>query len=192
MQFYYKGNDVLTMPLPSSGGIILQQLLKTTELTNMGLVPFHSAESIQLMIEAERRSFADRAEFLGDPDFVKVPVKTLVSDAYLKERIKDFTPGKAGNSKTTGAGNVHESEQTTHISIVDEAGNAVAVTTTLNDNYGSKTVITGAGFIMNNEMDDFSVKPGAPYIFGTPGFTLKSSISLFIIKPAPVITVLLP
>ena len=186
MQFKYNGADVLTMPLPSSGGIILQQLLKMTEQKSLSKLQFQSAESVQLMIEAERRAFADRGEYLGDPDFVKVPVKTLVSDKYLFERMKDFVPGKASDSKNIVAGVVHESEQTTHISIVDAEGNAVSVTTTLNDNYGSKTVITGAGFIMNNEMDDFSVKPGVPNMYGAigndknsiaPGKTMLSSMT---------------
>lgn len=130
---------------------------------------FQTAASVQLMTEVERRAYADRAEFLGDPDFVKVPVKTLVSDTYLKERMKDHEPGKAGNSKLTGAGTIKESEETTHLSVIDAEGNAVAVTTTLNDGYGSHTVVAGAGFILNNEMDDFSVKPGVPNMYGALG-----------------------
>lgn len=169
MQFYYKKNLIVTMPLPSSGGIILEQLLKMIEKRDIASMPFQSAESVQLMTEAERRAFADRAEFLGDPDFVKVPVSTLVSDKYLEERMNDFVPGKAGSSTATKYGNVHESEQTTHLSIVDEEGNAVSITTTLNDHFGNKTVISGAGFIMNNEMDDFSVKPGVPNMYGAVG-----------------------
>ena len=169
MQFSYKGLQIITMPLPSSGGIILEQLLKMTEQKNLASLPFQSAGSVQLITEAERRAFADRAEFPGDPDFVKVPVKTLVSDVYLQNRIADYTPGKAGSSKITGAGNIHESEQTTHISIADAEGNAVSVTTTLNDHFGSKTVISGAGFLMNNEMDDFSVKPGEQNMYGAIG-----------------------
>ena len=169
MQFPYKGLQIITMPLPSSGGIILEQLLKMTEQKNLESLPFQSAESVQLITEAERRAFADRAEFPGDPDFVKVPVKKLVNDVYLQNRIADYTPGKAGSSKITGAGKISESEQTTHISIADAEGNAVSVTTTLNDHFGSKTVITGAGFLMNNEMDDFSVKPGEPNMYGAIG-----------------------
>lgn len=169
MRFDYKGNEVITMPLPSSGGIILQQLLKMIEKRDIASMPFQSAESVQLMTEAERRAFADRAEFLGDPDFIKVPVSTLISDRYLQERMKDFVPGKAGSSDVTKAGPVHESEQTTHFSIVDDEGNAVSVTTTLNDHFGNKTVVAGAGFIMNNEMDDFSVKPGVPNMYGAIG-----------------------
>ncbi len=169
MQFSYKGNEVITMPLPSSGGIILQQLLKIMEKRNLAAMPFQSVEAVQLITEAERRTFADRAEFLGDPDFVKVPVATLTSNEYLEDRMKDYDATKAGSSKTTTAGIIHESEQTTHLSIIDGEGNAVAVTTTLNDHFGSKTVISGAGFIMNNEMDDFSVKPGVPNMYGAIG-----------------------
>ena len=169
MQFKYKSHQIITMPLPSSGGIILQQLLKMTAAKNLASKPFQTANSIQLIVEAERRAFADRAEFLGDPDFVKVPVKELVSDNYLQQRMLDYNPAKAGNNKATKAGNVKESEQTTHISIIDIEGNAVSITTTLNDHFGSKTIITGAGFIMNNEMDDFSVKPGVPNMYGAIG-----------------------
>ena len=169
MEFPYEGYSVITMPLPSSGGIILEQLLKMTEQKKLSSFPFQSAQSVQLMAEAERRAFADRAEFLGDPDFVKVPVKTLVSDAYLGARMADYIPGKAGSSKATGAGIIHESEQTTHFSVMDDEGNAVSVTTTLNDHFGNKTMISGAGFLMNNEMDDFSVKPGTPNMYGAVG-----------------------
>ena len=169
INFNYKGYQVITMPLPSSGGIILQQMMKMIEEKNIAAMQFQTAASVQLMTEAERRAFADRAEFLGDPDFVKVPVKTLVSAAYLKERMKDYIPGKAGNSKTTLAGNIKESEETTHLSVLDSYGNAVSVTTTLNGGYGSRTVVTGAGFLLNNEMDDFSVKPGVPNMYGALG-----------------------
>ena len=169
MKFNYKNVEVVTMPLPSSGGIILEQLMKMMEKRNIASLKFQTAASVQLMTEAERRAFADRANFLGDPDFVKVPVEKMVSDAYLRQRMADFVPGKAGSSSITKAGLIKESEQTTHISIVDNEGNAVAVTTTLNGGYGSKTVVAGAGFIMNNEMDDFSVKEGVPNMYGAVG-----------------------
>ncbi len=169
MQFPYKDYQIITMPLPSSGGIILQQLFKMTAQKNLASFPFHSKESVQLIVEAERRAFADRAEFMGDEDFVKVPVKTLVSDSYLKNRMADYVAGKAGNSSKIQPGQIKESEETTHISITDAEGNAVAVTTTLNDHFGSKTIISGAGFVMNNEMDDFSVKPGVPNMYGAIG-----------------------
>lgn len=169
LDFNYKGYQVITMSLPSSGGIILQQMMKMIEDKNISSMQFQTPASVQLMTEVERRAFADRAEFLGDPDFVKVPVKTLVSESYLKDRMKDYEPGKAGNSKVTTAGIIKESEETTHLSIIDTYGNAVAVTTTLNDGYGSKTVVSGAGFLLNNEMDDFSVKPGVPNMYGALG-----------------------
>lgn len=169
IDFSYKGFRIISMPLPSSGGIILQQMMKTVEKRNIAAMGFQTAASVQLMVEAERRSYADRANFLGDADFVKVPLKTILSDTYLTQRMHDYESGKAGNSKTTGAGTVHESEETTHISIVDNDGNAVAITTTLNDSYGSKIVVTGAGFILNNEMDDFSIKEGFPNLYGAVG-----------------------
>ena len=169
MQFPYKDYQIITMPLPSSGGIILQQLFKMTAQKKLASYTFHSKESVQLIVEAERRAFADRAEYMGDEDFVKVPVKTLVSDNYLKTRMADYVEGKAGDSKIINPGQIKESEETTHISITDAQGNAVAVTTTLNDHFGSKTIISGAGFVMNNEMDDFSVKTGVPNMYGAIG-----------------------
>lgn len=169
LDFNYKGYQIITMPLPSSGGIILEQMMKMIEKKNIASMQFQTAASVQLMTEVERRAYADRAEFLGDPDFVKVPVKTMVSDEYLTDRMKDFVPGKAGNSKTTGAGMIKESEETTHLSVIDAYGNAVAVTTTLNGGYGSRTVVSGAGFLLNNEMDDFSIKPGVPNMYGAIG-----------------------
>lgn len=169
LSFNYKDYQVISMPLPSSGGVLLEQMMKMIEDRNIASMEFQTAASVQLMTEVERRAFADRGEFLGDPDFVKVPVETLVSKAYLKERMKDYEPGKAGNSKTTRAGVIKESEETTHLSVFDAEGNAVAVTTTLNDSYGSHTVVAGAGFILNNEMDDFSAKPGVPNMYGAIG-----------------------
>ncbi len=167
--FDYKGSTVVTMPLPSSGGIILEQMLKMSAMKNIGDMQYGTSQSVQLMTEVERRAFADRAKFLGDPDFYKVPVKTLVSDEYLTKRMSDFVPGKAGNSKDIKEGTIKESEETTHFNVLDKDGNAVSVTTTLNGGYGSRTVVAGAGFLLNNEMDDFSVKPGVPNMFGAVG-----------------------
>jgi gamma-glutamyltranspeptidase/glutathione hydrolase len=167
--FDYKGYRIITMPLPSSGGIILEQMMKMIEHRNIAAMRFQTPASVQLITEVERRAYADRANFLGDPDFVKVPVKTMVSEAYLKQRMQDFVSGKAGNSDSTKAGPIAESMETTHISVIDNEGNAVSVTTTLNGGYGSKTVVTGAGFLLNNEMDDFSVKPGVPNMYGAVG-----------------------
>ncbi|MEP6615251.1 MAG: gamma-glutamyltransferase [Ginsengibacter sp.] len=169
ISFAYKGFTVLTMGLPSSGGIILEQMMKMTEGRSIAKMNFETAESVHLMTEIERRAYADRAKFLGDPDFVKVPEKILVSKKYLDERMKDFDPAKAGNSTSISAGNLKESEQTTHLDVYDREGNAVSVTTTLNNSYGSKTVVSGAGFLLNDEMDDFSAKPGVPNLYGAIG-----------------------
>jgi gamma-glutamyltranspeptidase / glutathione hydrolase len=168
-QFTYHGHQIITMPLPSSGGIIIQQMLGMIADKNIANLKMNTPASIQLITEVERRAYADRAEFLGDADFIKVPVKTLVSNTYLQQRMADYDATKAGNSKKTMAGNINESEETTHLSVIDAAGNAVSVTTTLNGHFGSRTVVSGAGFILNNEMDDFSIKPGIPNMYGAIG-----------------------
>ncbi|QJB29970.1 gamma-glutamyltransferase [Chitinophaga oryzae] len=169
LAFNYKGYTIVTMPLPSSGGICLQQMMGMMENYPVAEWGFHSPRAVQLMVEVERRAYADRAEFLGDPDFVKVPVARLTGKKYLAARMADFVPGKAGSSEATKAGTFPESEETTHLSIIDDKGNAVAVTTTLNGHYGSRTVVGKAGFLLNNEMDDFSVKPGVPNMYGLVG-----------------------
>ncbi|MFS8082023.1 MAG: gamma-glutamyltransferase, partial [Ginsengibacter sp.] len=169
VEFDYQGYKVVTMPLSSSGGVILQQMLKMSAMKNISSMQFETPESVQLMTEIERRAYADRAKFLGDPDFYKVPVKTLVSDEYLKGRLADYKPGVAGSSTVTKEGIIHESDETTHFNVADKYGNAVSVTTTLNGGYGSRTVVSGAGFLLNNEMDDFSVKPGVPNMYGAVG-----------------------
>ncbi|AHF14585.1 gamma-glutamyltransferase [Niabella soli] len=171
IEFDYRGYHVISMPMPSSGGLLLNQLLKMIEPFNIGAMGFETPASVQLMTEAERRAYADRAKYMGDEDFVKVPVNELRSDSYLKERMKDYVPGKAGNSTLVKPGNIpgYESEETTHLSVLDNEGNAVAVTTTLNNSYGSRTVIGDAGFILNDEMDDFSAKPGSPNLYGAVG-----------------------
>lgn len=168
--FKYKGYDVVTMPLPSSGGVLLPMMLKMTDQFPIAEYGFHSLKAVQLMTEIERLAYADRAFYLGDEDYYKVPVAKLTSDAYIKERLRLYKPDTAGNSKSIREGSVEkESEETTHLSIVDNAGNAVAITTTLNGGYGACTVVGGAGFLLNNEMDDFSVKPGVPNMFGAIG-----------------------
>ena len=168
-EFDYRGYHVVSMPPSSSGGIILGEMLKMIEPYPMHDYGFQTKKSVQLMIEAERRAYADRAEHLGDPDFWKVPENILLSDAYTKKRMSDYDSTKASKSENIKAGNVHESNQTTHISIIDAEGNMVAVTTTLNNGYGSKTVVGGAGFFLNDEMDDFSIKPGVPNLYGAVG-----------------------
>ena len=167
--FDYKGYKIMTMPLPSSGGILLPQMMHMIEDKPIKKYGFLDWQTVQLMTEIERRAFADRAEYLGDVDFYKVPVQKLISKEYARERMKDYDADKAGSSKVVQAGMMEESKETTHLSIYDKEGNAVAVTTTLNGGYGSKTVVGGAGFLLNNEMDDFSVKPGVPNMYGAVG-----------------------
>jgi gamma-glutamyltranspeptidase/glutathione hydrolase len=170
-QFNYKGYTIVSMPMPSSGGVLIHQMLKMLEDKPLATYGFNSAQAVQLMTEVERRAYADRAQFMGDADFYKVPVETMVSETYLKQRMQDYVPGKAGSSTVVQPGQipVAESEETTHLSVIDSEGNAVSVTTTLNDGYGSKTVVGGAGFLLNDEMDDFSVKPGVPNMYGAIG-----------------------
>jgi gamma-glutamyltranspeptidase/glutathione hydrolase len=169
--FDYRGYKIVGMPMPSSGGILLHQMMKMIEHKNIAAMGFETAASVQLMTEVERRAFADRAEYMGDGDFYKVPEKALVSDEYLRERMKDYEPGTAGNSKNVQPGDLprKESEETTHLDVIDKEGNAVSITTTLNNLYGSKTVVGGAGFFLNDEMDDFSAKPGVPNLYGAVG-----------------------
>jgi gamma-glutamyltranspeptidase / glutathione hydrolase len=167
----YKEYKIISMPPSSSGGICLLQLLKSVEPYPLKEWGFHSVKAIHLMTEAERRVFADRAKFLGDPDFFKVPVSEMLSKEYISQRMSTFNPEKATPSSEVKSGNIpgYESEETTHLSVVDAQGNAVAVTTTLNGWFGSFVVVDGSGFFMNNEMDDFSVKAGVPNMYGAVG-----------------------
>lgn len=169
--FTYHGHQLVTMPLPSSGGLLLNQMLKMVEYRKLKDYGFLSGTAVQLMTEAERRAYSDRAMYMGDPDFYKAPVDKMVDSIYLEKRMKDFVAGKAGKSIEIPKGENlwKESKETTHLSVLDAEGNAVAVTTTLNNGYGSRTVVGGAGFLMNDEMDDFSSKPGAPNIYGAVG-----------------------
>lgn len=169
--FQYKGNDIVSMPLPSSGGVLLAQMLKMSSFENLEKYQQNSAKAVQIMVEAERRAFADRAEFMGDPAFIEDKTAMLISDEYLKNRWKSYRPDLATPSAQVGKiiKQPKESTETTHISILDKEGNAVAITTTLNGLYGSKVVVAGAGFFLNNEMDDFSIKPGVPNMFGAVG-----------------------
>jgi gamma-glutamyltranspeptidase/glutathione hydrolase len=167
----YKGYKIITMPPPSSGGIALIQLLKSVEPFPLKRWGFNADSTVQVMVEAERRVYADRATHLGDPDFYKVPGDVLMSDRYIKERMGSFNWAKATPSSAIQAGKTvpSEHEETTHFSIVDRDGNSASVTTTLNGSYGSCVVVKGAGFLLNNEMDDFSVKPGSPNMYGLVG-----------------------
>lgn len=169
LEFDWRGLHIISMPPPSSGGILLQQMFGMLGDTDLRTARFHAVPAIHLMVEAERRAYADRAKHMGDPDFYKVPLKTLGSAKYLKSRMADFDPERATVSADVQAVDIKTSEETTHFSIVDAEGNAVSVTTTLNDSYGSRVVVSGAGFLLNNEMDDFSAKPGAPNLYGAIG-----------------------
>ena len=167
----YKDYRIITMPPPSSGGIALIQLLKSVEPFPLKKWGFQQDSTVQLMVEAERRVYADRATHLGDPDFYDVPANSLMKDQYIQDRMKSMDWLKATPSASVKAGAVNgkEHEETTHYSIVDQEGNAVSVTTTLNGSYGATVAVKGAGFLLNNEMDDFSVKPGSANMYGLVG-----------------------
>jgi gamma-glutamyltranspeptidase/glutathione hydrolase len=184
----YKEYNVISMPPPSSGGVALIQLLKSVEPYDIKSWGVNTARTVHVMTEAERRVFADRSAYLGDPEFFKVPVATLIADEYNAERMSTFNPEKATPSSEVKEGKIagYESGETTHISIIDKDGNAVALTTTLNGWFGSYVVVPGSGFFLNNEMDDFSVKPGVPNLYGViggeansikPGKTMLSSMT---------------
>lgn len=167
----YRGYEFISMPPPSSGGIALAQLFNAVEPFDLSSMGFHSKDAIHLIAEAERRAYADRAAHLGDPDFYDVPQANLIKKAYMSARMKTFDNSRATPSDEVDAGNPAplESEETTHLSVVDQWGNAVSVTTTLNGGMGSKVFVGGAGFLLNNEMDDFSAKPGVPNMYGLVG-----------------------
>lgn len=167
----YKDYKVISMPPPSSGGIALLTMLKQVDRYPLSRWGFQQDSTVQLMVEVERRAYADRASYLGDPDFFKVPQTDLLDTNYMAQRTKDISFSAATPSSAVNPGKLpgYESEQTTHYSIVDSQGNAVSATTTLNGSYGSLVVVEGGGFILNNEMDDFSVKPGSPNMYGLVG-----------------------
>lgn len=167
----YRGYTVWGMPPPSSGGILIAQMLNVFEAYDLQGMKWGSAELIHLMVEAQRRAYADRAEHLGDADFYPVPIAQLIDKDYARQRFRDFNPSQASDSKQIAPGEmpVLESPETTHYSVMDGKGNAVSVTTTLNLAYGNKIVVQGAGFLLNNEMDDFSSKPGVPNSYGLLG-----------------------
>ena len=169
--FEYDGLKVISMSPPSSGGVCLAQSMNGIESYDLHTYGHNSLKSMQVITEAERRAYADRSYFLGDPDFVSIPTDTLLSKTYSKERMRNFSFEKPTLSKDISHGNIEiiESDETTHYSIVDQFGNAVSVTTTLNGGYGSKLYSSELGFFLNNEMDDFSSKPGVPNMFGLLG-----------------------
>ncbi len=169
--FSYDKLKVISMSPPSSGGICLAQILKSIEPYDLHKFGHNSVKSIQVITEAERRAYADRSHFLGDPDFVKIPIKTLINSEYAKERMNSFSFDKATLSKDVSHGEIKivESKETTHYNIIDQFGNAVSATTTINGGFGSKLYCSELGFFLNNEMDDFSSKPGVPNMFGLIG-----------------------
>ena len=200
LEFDYRGHHVISFAPPSSGGILIAQMMQMIAPFNVEKMGLNTLASVNLMVESQRRAYADRAEHMGDPDYWKVPTKTLISNSYAQARMSDYKEGVAGSSKITVAGGAHESEQTTHLSVIDKEGNMVAITTTLNDTYGNKTIVAGAGFLLNNEMDDFSVKPGVPNMYGAlggeansiqPGKRMLSSMTptLVTIKGKPYISI---
>jgi len=190
----YHGYKITSMPPPSSGGVALGQILNMLEPYLLFEQDFHSPAAVHLMVEAERRAYADRAQYLGDSDFYEVPIDSLLGEAYLAQRMENFDTAQATKSSAVAAGDFKwqkESFETTHTSIVDAEGMAVSVTTTLNSNFGSKVFVQDAGFFLNNEMDDFSAKPGVPNQFGligseanaiAPGKRMLSSMTPTIIE----------
>lgn len=201
LQGRYQGYDIVTMPPPSSGGIVLLQLLAMVARHPVAEWGPEDARTIHLMVEAERRAFADRAEYMADPDFIAVPIAGLLDAAYIEARMADFDPQRATPSSSIRHGAPRrEPTETTHFSIMDAEGNAISLTTTLNSPYGSKVWVAGAGFLLNNEMDDFSAKPGSPNQFGlvsnasnavAPGKRMLSSMTpTIVLKEGEVFLVL--
>ncbi len=176
IEFDYKDLHIISMSPPSSGGVTINQIFKMMEPYKVSKFGHNSAKTIQLFTEASRRAYADRNYFLGDPDFVDIPLNILLSDEYLQERMTNFSFDKATLSSDVSHGEVEiiESAETTHYSIVDSEGNAISATTTLNGGYGSKLYCAELGFFLNNEMDDFSAKPGVPNMFGLVGAEANS------------------
>ncbi|MBW4969014.1 gamma-glutamyltransferase [Croceibacter atlanticus] len=174
--FTYDNLKIISMSPPSSGGICLAQIMGMVEPYDLQQYKHNSAKYIQLITEAERRAYADRSHWLGDPDFTDIPLDSLISEAYLTQRMKSFSWDNATKSSNVSHGNIigYESDETTHYSIIDSYGNAISVTTTLNGAYGSKLYVDELGFFLNNEMDDFSSKPGVPNMFGLIGAEANS------------------
>ena len=176
IRFSYKDLEVISMSLPSSGGILIGQMLKSIEDFDIKSLGHNSVETIQLLTELERRAYADRSHFMGDPDFMNLPVYELIDKKYVNDRMKNFSWDQSTPSSEIKHGNiiVKESDETTHYSIIDKYGNSVSVTTTLNNSYGSKVFVEEGGFFLNNEMDDFSSKPGYPNFYGLIGSEANS------------------
>jgi gamma-glutamyltranspeptidase/glutathione hydrolase len=191
LRFDYRGHEIIAMPPPSAGGVVLRQLLAASEALDLGKHPWHSVDQVHLYVEILRRTYADRNLLLGDPGFIEIPMQTLLDTSYVAERMKDIDRKKATPSSKIGAGVASkESEQTTHFSVVDAQGLAVANTYTLNGGFGAKLAIPGTGVLLNNEMDDFTTKVGSPNMFGliqgpqnaiAPGKRMLSSMTPTII-----------
>jgi len=167
--FEYRGHRVITMPPPSAGGVVLRQILAAAEAMDLQQYPWRSVDEVHRYVEVARRTYADRNLLLGDPDFVELPMQRLLDISYVSARISDIDPKHATPSSAIGAGvaaDKQESHQTTHYSVVDAAGNAVSNTYTLNLGFGARFVVPGTGVLLNNEMDDFSTKPGSANVFG--------------------------
>ncbi|HEY8849178.1 MAG TPA: gamma-glutamyltransferase [Thermoanaerobaculia bacterium] len=164
----YRGAEIVTMPPPSSGGVGLLEMLNMLEPYDLKSMGWHSSQEVHTLVEIMRRAYADRAKYLGDADFVRVPIAGLMSRSYAEQRRRDIDPVRASDSKAVGAGDPapHESPQTTHFTVVDPDGNVVSNTYTLNESYGSAVTVPGAGFLLNDEMDDFTSKPGIPNTYG--------------------------
>ena len=176
VRFKYKDYEIISMSFPSSGGVILGQMMKAIESYNLSDIEHNSPKYVQLLTEIERRAFADRSDLMGDPDFMKLPVYEFMDKNYVEDRMRNFSWDQATPSSKIKPGEItfNESYETTHFSIIDKEGNAVSVTTTLNNSFGSKVFVEDSGFFLNNEMDDFSSKPGYPNFFGVLGSEANS------------------
>jgi gamma-glutamyltranspeptidase/glutathione hydrolase len=191
LRFDYRGHEIIAMPPPSAGGVVLRQILAASESLDLAKHPWHSVDQVHLYVEILRRTYADRNLLLGDPGFIDIPMQTLLDTTYVAKRMGDIDRKKATPSAEIGAGvETRESEQTTHFSVVDAQGIAVANTYTLNGGFGAKLAIPGTGVLLNNEMDDFTTKVGSPNMFGliqgpqnaiAPGKRMLSSMTPTII-----------
>lgn len=167
VRFTYLGHEVITMPPPSAGGVVLRQILFASEQLQLRKFPARSVDAFHVYVEAARRAYADRNRWLADPDFARVPVEALIDPTYLTSRMANIDPQRATPSSAIAAGTPPGGgTQTTHFSVVDDAGNAVSNTYTLNTGFGAKVVVPGLGVLLNNEMDDFAASPGKPNVYG--------------------------
>jgi gamma-glutamyltranspeptidase/glutathione hydrolase len=168
LRFEYRGHEILTMPLPSAGGIVLRQILTGCASLDVARYPWRGVDEVHAYAEIARRAYADRNALLGDPGFVEAPVATLTDEGYIRRRMSDVDLSRATPSSRVGPGLAPrpESHDTTHYSVMDERGNAVSTTYTLNASFGARFVVPGTGVLLNDEMDDFAVKPGSANLYG--------------------------